>query len=124
MAQSTPIRPVVLVVEDEPLLRIDAVDIIEDAGFEVVEAGNAREALDILNSRSDIRIVFTDVSMPGSLDGLRLALAIRERWPPIDLIITSGQVVPGAHEIPPRGRFIAKPFEPEHLVATLRSFVH
>ena len=83
MAQSTPIRPVVLVVEDEPLLRIDAVDIIEDAGFEVVEAGNAREALDILNSRSDIRIVFTDVSMPGSLDGLRLALANRARDPQV-----------------------------------------
>ena len=76
-------RPVVLIVEDEFLLRIDAVDMIAAAGFEVVEAGNADEAIEILEARRDITVVFTDIQMPGSMDGLKLARAIRGRWPPM-----------------------------------------
>ena len=79
-----------LIVEDEFLLRIDAVDMIADAGFEVVEAGNADQAIEILEARRDITVVFTDIQMPGSMDGLKLARAVRGRWPPIKIIATSG----------------------------------
>jgi CheY-like chemotaxis protein len=78
----------VLVVEDEYLSRLHAVNLVEDAGYVAVEASNADEAIRILEARKDIRIVFTDIDMPGSMDGLKLAHAIRKRWPPIELIIT------------------------------------
>ena len=91
MASSSPPRPpVVLVVEDEALLRMHATDMIEAAGYTVVEAANADEAVLILSQRMDIRIVFTDIDMPGSMDGLKLAAMVRDRWPPIELIVTSG----------------------------------
>src|ERR1019366_2069715 len=80
--------PVVLIVEDESLTRLDAVEMAEAAGFAVVEASNADDAIRILESRNDIRIVFTDIDMPGSMDGLKLPRAIRNRWPPIQLIVT------------------------------------
>jgi CheY-like chemotaxis protein len=83
-------RPVVLVVEDDHLLRLDAADMIEAAGFEVVGAANADEAIAILESRNDIMVVFTDIQMPGSMDGLKLARAVRGRWPPIKIVTTSG----------------------------------
>src|ERR1700730_3227845 len=83
--------PAVLIVEDEPLVRIGAVHIIEDAGFEVIEAASADEAIRILESRSDIRVVFTDVHMPGTMDGLKLAHAVRNRLPPTKKIVTSGR---------------------------------
>ena len=83
--------PAVLVVEDESLVRLGAVTIIEDAGFEVIEAASADEAIGILECRSDIRVVFTDIHMPGSMDGLKLAQAVRDRWPPIKIIVTSGR---------------------------------
>ena len=79
-------RLVVLVVEDEPLLLIDAVDLVTEAGFEAIGVKSADEAIRILESRDDIRIVFTDVNMPGSMDGIRLAHAVRHRWPPIEII--------------------------------------
>lgn len=106
---------VVLVVEDEPLIRLGAVAMIEDAGFEVVEAENADEAILILENRNDIRIVFTDVHMPGSMDGLRLAHAIRNRWPRIKLIVTSGQMMLPESELPTGGRFFSKPYQPSEL---------
>ena len=112
-------RPVVLVVEDEPLIRLDAVSMIEDAGFEVVEAANADEAISILEARNDIRIVFTDVHMPGSMDGLRLAHAVRDRWPPIKLIVTSGQMIVPEGELPAGGRFFSKPYRPSELARAL-----
>ena len=85
-------RPVVLIVEDEFLLRMDAVDMIAAAGFEVVEAANADQAIEILEARSDITVVFTDIQMPGSMDGLKLARAVRGRWPPIKIVATSGHI--------------------------------
>ena len=85
-------RPVVLIVEDEFLFRMDAVDMIAAAGFEVVEAANADEAIEILQSRHDITVVFTDIQMPGSMDGLKLARAVRGRWPPIKIVATSGRL--------------------------------
>jgi len=85
-------RPVVLIVEDESLLRISAAEMIADAGYDVVEAGSADEAIAILEARADIHIVFTDIQMPGSMDGLKLARFVRDRWPPIKLVATSGHV--------------------------------
>jgi CheY-like chemotaxis protein len=113
-------RAIVLIVENEVLVRMCAVEMVEDAGYEAIEAANADEAVAILESRSDIRIVFTDVNMPGSMDGLKLARAIRDRWPPIHLIVTSGLARPGAGDIPTNGRFLAKPYEAAQLATALR----
>jgi CheY-like chemotaxis protein len=86
------LQTVVLVVEDEPLLRLMAVTMVENAGFAPIEAANADQAVRILESRTDIRIVFTDIDMPGSMDGMKLAACIRDRWPPVEIILTSGHV--------------------------------
>lgn len=109
-----------LVVEDEPLLRMMAVDLAEDAGFEVVEAANAAEAVAILEARADIRIVFTDVAMPGGMDGMRLAACIRDRWPPIEIIMTSGHVRPDPAALPTRTEFFAKPYRHDQVTAAMR----
>jgi CheY-like chemotaxis protein len=103
--------PVVLIVEDEFLIRADAVRMIEDAGLEVIEAADADEAINILESRNDIRVVFTDVHMPGPIDGLNLAHAVRNRWPPIKIIVTSGREMFTPHDLPEGGRFLAKPYD-------------
>jgi CheY-like chemotaxis protein len=116
-------RPVVLVVEDEFLIRISAVEIIEDAGFEVLQAADADEALEILQVRTDIRVIFTDIHMPGSMDGLRLAHAVRGRWPPIKIIATSGRVNVRIDDLPDGGRFVPKPYHPEEIARTLRELV-
>jgi CheY-like chemotaxis protein len=113
-------KPVILVVEDEYLIRMHAAEIIKEAGFEVVEAYNADEAISILQVRKDIRIVFTDIEMPGSMDGLKLAHAIRDRWPPIEIILTSGRHRLAADQIPERGRFFPKPYSSDALVAAIR----
>ena len=102
--------PVILVVEDELLIRLMAVELVEAAGFEALSAANADEAIAILESRDDVRLVFTDVQMPGSMDGLRLAHAVRDRWPPVELIVTSGHRHVRADDLPDRGRFFAKPY--------------
>src|SRR6476660_2495130 len=94
------IKPTVLVVEDEMLLRMRAIDIVEDAGFTPIEAVNADDALAILESRSDIELLFTDIQMPGSMDGLKLALAVHERWPSIKIILVSGKLTPTDAENP------------------------
>ncbi|GJD51217.1 Sensor kinase CckA [Methylobacterium crusticola] len=111
---------VVLVVEDEPILRMMAVDMVEEAGFEVEEAANAAEAVAILERRPGIRIVFADLAMPGTMDGMRLAAAIRGRWPPIEIILTSGHYARDAVTLPARGAFFAKPYDRRAVVATMR----
>src|ERR1700721_4006147 len=104
---------VILIVEDETLTRWGAVKMTEDAGFEVLEAANADEAIEILESRDDIRVVFTDIHMPGSMDGLKLAHAVRDRWPPIEIIVTSGlSLVDVPQVLPERGIFFPKPYTP------------
>jgi len=113
------LKAVVLVVEDEHLLRLNAAQMIEDAGYEVIEASNADEAIQILESRTDIRIVFTDINMPGSMDGIKLANAVRDRWPPIRLIVTSGKVALRPGDIPVDGRFLSKPYTSEQIVNIL-----
>jgi CheY-like chemotaxis protein len=122
MTQPFPLnKQVVLVVEDEPLLRMMAIDIVEEAGFLAIEARNADEAISILETRSDIRIVFTDIDMPGSMDGIRLAAAVRDRWPPIEIIITSGHVRKSDVDLPPRSVFFAKPYDTRKVTKTLQS---
>jgi CheY-like chemotaxis protein len=113
-------RPVVLVVEDDVLIRSCAVEMIEAAGFDVVEAANADEAMDVLVSRRDIAVVFTDVQMPGSMDGLKLAAKIRGRWPPIKIVATSGIVNVRSLDLPDGGRFLPKPYSCADIVGTLR----
>ncbi|WP_292020146.1 MULTISPECIES: response regulator [unclassified Brevundimonas] len=117
-----PTGPLVLVVEDEPLLRLAAVEMVEDAGYVAVEAADAFEAVRILESRDDIRIVFTDIDMPGGMSGVTLAAAIRDRWPPIDIIMTSGAVVPADAMVPERGVFLAKPVSQRQFERTLEGF--
>ena len=113
-------RPVVLIVEDEFLLRMDAVDMIAAAGFEVVEAADADEAIGILEARRDITVVFTDIQMPGSMDGLKLARAVRGRWPPIKIVATSGRVAIAETDLPEGGRFLPKPYSPTDVAGVLR----
>jgi DNA-binding NtrC family response regulator len=114
--------PAVLIVEDEPLVRLGAVRAIEDAGFEVIEAANADEAILILENRGDIRVVFTDIHMPGSIDGLKLAHAVRNRWPPIKIIVTSGHGPVSEQDLPEGGRFFAKPYDSTQITDTIREW--
>lgn len=102
--------PIALVVEDEPILMIQAATVVEDAGFEVLEARNADEAIAVLESRDDIRVVVTDVQMPGSMDGMKLARAVRDRWPPILIIVVSGHVRPKMGDLPENVTFLSKPY--------------
>jgi CheY-like chemotaxis protein len=113
-------RPVVLIVEDEFLLRLDAAQVIGAAGFEVIEAANADEAIEVLEARRDITVVFTDIQMPGSMDGLKLARAVRGRWPPIKIIATSGRLNVGETDLPEGGRFLPKPYSPAQVTGVLR----
>ena len=113
-----PSRQVVLIVEDEA--RMTAVDMIEEAGFEVLEATNADEAILLLEARRDITVVFTDIEMPGSMDGLRLAQAVRGRWPPIKIIATSGRYVVRDGDLPSGGLFVAKPYSSAQISSALR----
>jgi CheY-like chemotaxis protein len=108
-------------VEDELLLRIGAAEMVADAGFEVVEAGNADEAIAILEARPDTHIVFTDIQMPGSMDGLKLARLIRDRWPPVKLVATSGLVTVSEGDLPDGGLFIGKPYTAARIAEVLRS---
>ena len=116
-------KPVVLVVEDESLIRTDAVEMVEMAGFEAISASDADEAIRILESRNDIRAVFTDVQMPGSMDGLRLARVVRSRWPPVALIVTSGRTKIPENDLPSGGRFLGKPYHSGQVEATLRQLI-
>ena len=111
------VPPVVLVVEDEMLLRMRAVAMVEDAGYTSVEA------VAILESRSDIALMFTDIQMPGSMDGLKLAHAVRERWPPIKIILVSGQLKLADIDIPADSRFYGKPLEAKEMIAELQSMI-
>jgi len=113
-------RPVVLIVEDEFLLRIDAADVIAASGFDVIEASNADEAIEILERRPDIAVIFTDIQMPGSMDGLKLARSVRGRWPPIKIVATSGLVHVTESDLPEGGRFLPKPYSPAQVTGVLR----
>jgi DNA-binding NtrC family response regulator len=113
----------VLVVEDEAILRLHAVDIVEEAGFTAIEAKNADEAIAILEDRSDITLLFTDVNMPGSMDGLKLAHAVRNRWPPVKIVVVSGHRQLDPNELPADSRFFGKPFQSDKMIAELRAII-
>jgi CheY-like chemotaxis protein len=114
------IGPVILIVEDEFLLRMDSAELIENAGFEVIQASNADEAIDILKARPGIHVVFTDIQMPGSMDGLKLARFVRNRWPPIKIVATSGLLRAEDDDLPAGSVFLRKPYHVAEVVAALR----
>ncbi|HEY6579017.1 MAG TPA: response regulator [Rhizomicrobium sp.] len=101
---------IVLVVEDEFLIRLNTVEMVEAAGFEALEASNADEALETLSRRRDVAIVFTDVNMPGSMNGLELAESISDSWPGIRVVLTSGRYILRDEDLPNDDRFILKPY--------------
>lgn len=111
--------PLVLVVDDE-VMRFLAADTLEETGFQVLEAEDARAALHVLAEHPGVHVLFTDINMPGALDGLDLAREVHERWPAIKLVVTSGRLRPLSSEIPDSGRFIAKPYSPDSLVGEIR----
>lgn len=113
----------VLVVEDEMVLRMRAVDIVQDAGFTAVEAVNGDQALAILEARSDIDLLFSDIQMPGGIDGLMLAHAVHVRWPSIKIILVSGQVKVSDADKPADSRFIGKPLDAKQMVAELQAMM-
>jgi CheY-like chemotaxis protein len=113
----------VLVVEDEFLIRADVVEYLKDAGFAVYEAGDAKQAIAQLEVHADIRAVFTDIHMPGSMDGLKLAHYVRGRWPPVKLILTSGHLKPRAEDLPVDSTFVAKPYQLEKVAGSLRAMI-
>jgi two-component sensor histidine kinase len=119
----TEVPPKVLVVEDEMMLRMRAVDIVEDAGFTPIEAVNADEALVILESRSDIDLLFTDIQMPGSMDGLKLAHAVHERWPSIKIILVSGKLTLAEAEKPNHSRFFGKPLDVKQMITEMQEMI-
>lgn len=115
--------PIVLVVEDEMVLRMRAVDIVEDAGFVPIEAVNADEAIEILESRDDISLLFTDIQMPGTMDGLKLAHAAHSRWPHIKIVLVSGQIAVTDADKPLESRFFTKPLEVEQMISELQGMI-
>lgn len=111
----------VLVVEDEPLQRLMIVDLLADAGYSTIEAMDAEDAVRILEERTDIHVVFADIDMPNGLDGMKLAAAIRDRWPPIELIIISGRIQSAPKDMPARSVFFSKPYKQDRVVDAVRS---
>jgi len=101
---------VILVVEDEPLIRLAAIMLVERLGYRALEAANADEAISLLEAHAEITIIFTDVQMEGSMDGIALTHWAAGRWPPLRFIIVSGGMTPKLHEIPPGAAFLAKPY--------------
>jgi two-component system, response regulator PdtaR len=108
--------PAILIVENEVLVRLLGVSTFADAGFRVIEANNGDDALDLLAADSDVQLLFTDVSMPGKMNGLALAHEVHNRWPHIGIMVVSGQSVPQTHELPAGSRFLRKPYCPEAAV--------
>ena len=113
----------VLVVEDEVLVRLSIVDELQDRGFLVLDAGNAAGAIDLLSAHPEISVLFTDVDMPGSMDGLKLAAAVRDRWPPIRIIVTSGHRKVELGDLPKESRFLDKPYAADEVASVVREIV-
>ncbi|SHF95412.1 Response regulator receiver domain-containing protein [Loktanella atrilutea] len=112
-------RPAVLIVEDETLIRMDAFDMIREAGFKTYEASSADQAIALMDQHSDIGILFTDIEMPGSMDGVKLAAYVRDRWPPVVIIIASGAVGLDRSTFPDGASFFPKPYLASQITATL-----
>jgi DNA-binding response OmpR family regulator len=116
-------RTAVLVVENEALVRMGIVDELEDAGFEVFEVANSGIAIDILIANPRIEVMFTEIDMPGGVDGLKLAASVRDRWPPITILVTSGLRAVGVESLPVRARFMPKPYNPDVVVRSIREMM-
>jgi len=116
-----PRRPTVLIVEDEFLIAISASAVFERAGFDTIEASNADEAIAVLQER-DVDLIFTDIRMPGSMDGLRLARHVRDRWPPIKIMVTSGHHLVQNGDLPDGGVFLPKPYTDAAIIAAISQF--
>jgi two-component system, response regulator PdtaR len=124
MTDSSNDVPVVLLVEDEPLVRMAAADDLQEAGFHVLEAANADVALAVLESCSDnVQVLFTDIDMPGTMDGLGLAESVQQRWPHISLLIASAYHRPHPEQIPDDGRFVPKPYCSDDVVRQIRDLM-
>jgi CheY-like chemotaxis protein len=113
----------IMVVEDEPLIRLGLMSAIEDAGYAVVEAINADDAIEKLETINDIRLILTDVDMPGTMDGIRLAHYVRGRWPPIHLVVISGKVGVKQAELPAGARFVSKPYQEPALINLVETMI-
>jgi CheY-like chemotaxis protein len=113
----------VLVVEDEALIRFTIADELRDAGYEVLEAADADEAILLLAEHAEIKLIFTDIDMPGSMDGLKLSAVVRERWPPVRIVVTSGKRIPAQGALPDGSRFMPKPYTIEGVVETVRTML-
>jgi CheY-like chemotaxis protein len=114
----------VLVVEDEPMIRLSVVMDLEDAGFNVLEAGDTDEAIALLDEHPEVQALFTDVELPGSMNGLSLAATVRDRWPPIKIIVTSGRVCRPDADIPGDALFMPKPYQPQRVASTIREMIN
>jgi len=110
----------VLVVEDEPIIRMNAVAMIEEAGYDVIEASNADDAILLLETRPEIRVVFSDIEMPGSMNGLNLIHAVRRRWPRVVLILASGRISPLVGEMPSETVLLRKPCAEHDIINVIR----
>lgn len=119
MTPPSPPPPAILIVDDEPLIRLHLADFFADEGFEVFEAENAEQAIAAMEAHSGIRIVLTDVQMPGSMDGVMLAHYIRDRWPPTVLVVASGAVALEEGALPSRAAFVSKPFDPRFVLGEI-----
>lgn len=113
----------VLIVEDEPIILLDIADQLEDEGFKVYQAGNADDAIEMLVANGDIRLVFTDIDMPGSMNGLKLATAVHDRWPPLEIIVTSGHHVVDLADLPEGSVFFSKPYEHLAVLQSIRALL-
>ncbi len=116
-------RVAVLVVEDEVMIRMDTVASLESEGFKVYEADNAADAISVLEAHNEIRLIFTDVNMPGSIDGLKLAHYVRGRWPPVKIIVTSGYAKIQDSDLPAGALFVEKPYIPKHVARKMNELL-
>ena len=113
----------ILVVEDEALVRLIIVMHLTDEGFEVFEAGDADEAIAILEQHPSIHLLFTDIDMPGSMDGLKLSAFVRDRWPPVRIIVTSGKRMIEVTDLPAGSMFFPKPYQLDTVTTAMRELV-
>ncbi len=111
----------ILVVEDEALIRFTTIDALEDEGFTVFEADCAETAITVLETHADIQLIFTDIDMPGSMDGLQLTAFVRDRWPPIKIFVTSGRITPSKSDLSDGIDFVSKPYDLNRLGVMFRS---
>ncbi|WP_237478532.1 response regulator [Lichenibacterium dinghuense] len=116
-------RAVVLIVEDEPLVRMMVIELFEDEGFEVLEAADADQALGIFDRRPDVALLFTDVEMPGSMDGYALARWVHVHRPAVKTMIVSGRALPRAGDVPEGAAFIGKPYDHDDVMRRVQTMM-